>query len=322
MAASDFVSNLHKELIEKKDVVASTADSYIRTLIVLNDKVPFKNLSFLKKKDVVMAKLAEYAPSTQKSVLAMIVSVLSLFQSKPTYKSTFTFYHNKMVDAMREARESETSEKTDKQKTNWIDWKDIKKMSDDAYAKVKELSTKKVLTSKEAEHLLNTMVLSLYTCVPPRRNQDYLDMLVVKKWDEKMDKSHNYLDLAGSQFVFNKYKTAKKYGTQIVKIPNDEENPLMDTLAAYLKHNPFYKAMKGKNPAPIPFLVSSDGTPFVAANSITRILNKIFGKKVGSSMLRHVYLSDKYGKQLEEQKEDSAAMGHDLDMQRSYIRTE
>ena len=322
MAASDFVSNLHKELIEKKDVVASTADSYIRTLIVLNDKVPFKNLSFLKKKDVVMAKLAEYAPSTQKSVLAMIVSVLSLFQSKPTYKSTFTFYHNKMVDAMREARESETSEKTDKQKTNWIDWKDIKKMSDDAYAKVKELSTKKVLTSKEAEHLLNTMVLSLYTCVPPRRNQDYLDMLVVKKWDEKMDKSHNYLDLAGSQFVFNKYKTAKKYGTQIVKIPNDEENPLMDTLAAYLKHNPFYKAMKGKNPAPIPFLVSPDGTPFVAANSITRILNKIFGKKVGSSMLRHVYLSDKYGKQLEEQKEDSAAMGHDLDMQRSYIRTE
>jgi hypothetical protein len=189
-----------------------------------------------------MTKLAEYAPSTQKSILALIVSTLSLFQSKPTYKSTFSFYHEKMVEAMKEARDSETSEKTDKQKTNWIDWKDIKKLSDDSYAKVKELSSKKVLTTKEAEHLLNTTVLSLYTCVPPRRNQDYLDMLVVKKWDDKMDKSHNYLDLAGSQFIFNKYKTAKKYGTQIVKIPNDEENPLMDTLAAYLKHNPFYKA--------------------------------------------------------------------------------
>jgi len=319
MAASDFVSNLHTHLMKEKSVVASTADSYIRTLIVLNDKVPFKNLSFLKKKDVIMAKLAEYAVSTQKSVLAMIVSVLSLFQSKPTYKSTFAFYHDKMVEAMKEARESETSEKTDKQKTNWIDWKDVKKISDDAYAKVKELSTKKMLTTKEADHLLNTMVLSLYTCVPPRRNQDYLDMLVVKKWDEKMDKSHNYLDLADSQFVFNKYKTAKKYGTQIVKIPNDEENPLMDTLAAYLKHNPFYKSMKGKNPAPIPFLVSSDGTPFVAANSITRILNKIFGKKVGSSMLRHIFITNKYGTVKGDMEADATAMGHSVaEQQNTY----
>jgi hypothetical protein len=68
--------------------------------------------------------------------------------------------------------------------------------------------------------------------------------------------------------------------------------------------------------------VSHDGKPFAAINSITRVLNKIFGKKVGSSMLRHIFLSDKYGKTLDEQKEDSAAMGHSLNQQRDYIKQE
>jgi len=315
--ATDFVSNLHKELVAK-GLASSTADSYIRTLMVLNDKVPFKNLVFLKNKDAIMAKVSEYAETTQKSVLAMLVSVLSLYQTKPTYKSSYAFYQGKMVEAMKEAQENKTSEKTDKQKENWLEWDDIKKLSDEAYAKVKGF--KNNLTPKEAEHLLNTTILSLYTCVPPRRNQDYLDMLVVKKWNDKMDKSHNYLDLAGEQFIFNKYKTAKKYGEQIVKIPNDAENPLMDILSVYLKHHPMFKTMKGKNPEPIPFLVGPSG-PLTAVNSITRVLNKMFGKKVGSSMLRHSFLTSKYGEVLEEQKEDSNAMGHDLNMQRDYIRT-
>lgn len=317
--ATDFVSNLHKELIDKKNVAASTADSYLRTLMVLNDKMPFKNLVFLKNKDGIMAKLSEYAESTQKSILAMLVSVLSLYQTKPSYKSTYAFYFAKMVEAMKEAQENKTSEKTEKQKENMLEWSDIKKLSDEAYSKVKGF--KNHLTPKEAEHLLNTTILSLYTCVPPRRNQDYLDMLIVKKWNDNMDKSHNYLDLAGEQFVFNKYKTAKKYGEQIVKIPNDDTNPLMDILSVYLKHHPMFKMMKGKNPEPIPFLVGPSG-PLTAVNSITRVLNKMFGKKVGSSMLRHSFLTSKYGEILEEQKEDSNAMGHDLNMQRDYIRTD
>lgn len=315
---SDFISNLQKELVEKKGVAPTTADSYVRTLVVLNNKTPFKNLGFLKKTEDILAKLEGYAETTQKSILAMLVSVLGMFQS-PTYKKSYTVYHEKMVEAMKEEKENHTSEKTDKQKENWIDWNVIKKMSDDGYAKVK--TYKNVLTSKELDHLLNTTILSLYTCIPPRRNQDYLDMLVVKKWNDKMPTDKNYLDLYNSQFVFNKYKTSKKYGTQIVKIPNDAENPLMDVLEAYLKHHPQFKTLKGKNSEPIPFLVGSTGT-LTAANSITRILNKVFGKNVGSSMLRHSFLTSKYGDIIQEQQEDSAAMGHSISEQREYVRTD
>jgi chorismate-pyruvate lyase len=44
-------------------------------------------------------------------------------------------------------------------------------------------------------------------------------------------------------------------------------------------------------------------------NSITRILNKVFGKKVGVSLLRNIYLTDKYSNKVEDLKEDAEAMG-------------
>ncbi|MFN9957216.1 MAG: hypothetical protein ACK55I_29280, partial [bacterium] len=57
----------------------------------------------------------------------------------------------------------------------------------------------------------------------------------------------------------------------------------------------------------VPFLLQPSGRPF-NVNGITRVLNRIFGKKVGSSLLRHIYLTGKYGKILEEQKKDAEAM--------------
>jgi hypothetical protein len=63
-----------------------------------------------------------------------------------------------------------------------------------------------------------------------------------------------------------------------------------------------------------------DGKPLSQVNAITRILNKTFGKKVGSSMLRHIYLSSKYGKVVDEMKEDANAMSHSVDMQKDYIK--
>jgi hypothetical protein len=49
-------------------------------------------------------------------------------------------------------------------------------------------------------------------------------------------------------------------------------------------------------------------------------LNKAFGKKIGASALRHIYLSDKYGDSVEEKKKDAAAMAHSLSEQNEYIK--
>lgn len=312
--SSEFITQLVKLLKEKKGIADTTADSYIRTLLTLNNKTPFKNLSFLRKKDDIDAKLAKYAETTQKSILAAMVSVLSLFADKATYKGVYKHYYDAMMAKSKEVKANDTGEKTEKQKNNWVEWKEVIEKSAEQRKKLAELSTKKSLTSQEAEHLLQSMVLSLYVCIPPRRNQDYLDMKVIKKWNKELPDDCNYLDLTGEQFIFNKYKTAKKYGIQTVPIPAE----LMDILVAYLKHHVLYKESKGK--FPVPFLVSPKGEPLTAVNSITRILNKVFGKKVGSSMLRHIFLSDKYGDIKEDMAADASAMGHSVDeQQNTYV---
>jgi len=309
---TDFMVNLTKDLVEKRGVTESSASLYMRNLFTLNDKQPFKTLSFLRNKEEVMKKIGEYAESTQKTFLASIVSVLSMVSDKPTYKGVHKFYYDEMMKRGTE----KSNEKTEKQKENWVSWKDVMEMV--GKMREKAVVSKKTLTESEFDALLNFVVIALYTYIQPRRNQDYLEMVVVKKWKEDMPTDKNYLDIAGQQFVFNKYKTAKKYGTQKFPIPDTEDAPLFSTLLTYLKHHPLYKESKGKTP--VPLLVTADGKPLSAVNSITRILNRVFGKKVGSSMLRHVFLSDKYD--IAEMTKDADAMGHSVDQQKGYMKVD
>jgi hypothetical protein len=44
----------------------------------------------------------------------------------------------------------------------------------------------------------------------------------------------------------------------------------------------------------------------------------VFGKQIGSSMLRHIYLSSKYD--IDEMKKDADAMGHSLGVQKEYMK--
>lgn len=316
---TDFMLNLSKQLVEEKKVAESTAALYIKNLWTLNGGKEFNNLSFLRKTEEIEKKLGEYAESTRKTFLASIVSVLSLVKDKPTYKKVHQHYHDKMMSASAELNKKETNgEKTQKQKDNWIDWDTVLKTKSDLYTSVKSFVGQKALTSQQYNELLSLMLLSLYTDVPPRRNQDYADMFVVGKWNDKMDTSKNYLDLLGHQFVFNKYKTAKKYGTQFVDFQNADM--LKDILTMYLKHHPLHKGKITKN-TEFRFLAYHDGAPLSAVNSITRILNKVFGKKVGSSMIRHIYLSSKYADIKEEQQKDAAAMGHSVaEQQGVYVK--
>lgn len=320
---TDFMLNLAKQLVEERKVAESTAALYIKNLWTINGGKEFNNLSFLRKTDEVEKKLEEYADTTRKTYLASIVSVLSLVKDKPTYKKVHQHYHDKMMSASADHKEKEkesNGEKTQKQKDNWMDWDTVLKVKTDLYNTVKGFVGQKALTAQQFNELLSLMILSLYTDVPPRRNQDYTDMFVVGKWNDKMDTSKNYLDLLGSQFVFNKYKTAKKYGTQIVDF--QKADMLKDILTMYLKHHPLHKGKVTKN-TEFRFLAYQDGAPLSAVNSITRILNKSFGKRVGSSMLRHIYLSSKYADIKDEQQRDADAMGHSVaEQQGVYVKTD
>ena len=314
---TEFMLTLHKQLLDERKVAESTATAYIKALRILNEKKPFKNLTVLKKTEEIMKKVNEYAPSTQRTVVAMISSVLTLYKDKAGYKKVYEFYHNKITnDAPGEQlpKVKPTSTKTKKEKENWIKWEDV-------LTKQKELRDEVGKTAKPHwDVLLPLTILSLYVDTPPRRNQDYMDMDVVvvgKKTNvEALPKDKNYLLLEGkrqpTKFIFNKYKTSKTYGQQIVEITDT----LKDTLLNFLKHHPLNQGRS--KPTQFAFLVNGDGSKFEQVNAITRILNKVFGKNVGSSMLRHIFLSEKYD--IKEMEGDATKMAHSLALQRSYLR--
>lgn len=317
MESTDFMLQLARQLIADRDVAESTASAYIKTLYQINDRKPYKNLTFLKNSEAVMAKIAGYAESTQRAIYATIVSVLSLFKDKPTFKKVCSIYYDKMMEFNKAAKETDGKhEKTTKQADNWLSWEDVEKRKAELAADVAKFP--KTLTPANYERLLQHLVLSLYTDVQPRRNQDYLDMYIIKKWNDKMPIDKNYLDLTTHKFIFNKYKTSRKYGAQTVDIPDS----LLTILNSFLAKHPVWKGVVKRKNEPVKLLVAANGEPIVAVNAITRLLNKVFGKKIGSSMLRHIFLSDKYKDTIGEMADDAAAMGHSLATQKAYVKND
>jgi hypothetical protein len=205
----------------------------------------------------------------------------------------------------------QTSQSTN-EKENWITPERKQEVITECDKIIDEIGNKRKITEDQYNKLFECLVLGLYTKIPPRRNVDYIDMLIVRK-NTPQDSTNNFLDVASKRFIFNKYKTAGSYKTQVIDIPDD----LMKIITLYLKHRP--KTEEDTNQ----LLVSFKGEPYTQNNSMTRILNKIFDAKVGASMLRKLYLTNKYGDTLDELKSDVAQMGTSVDVAKNnYIKSD
>ena len=91
---------------------------------------------------------------------------------------------------------------------------------------------------------------------------------------------------------------------QNIKLNDDMENVMNE----YLLNHPMRKEIK-KLSDKVPLLVYANGEKLKSSDVITRLLNKIFKKRVGSSMMRNMYLTDKYADLNKEKEKDMQAMG-------------
>lgn len=313
---NDFMLSIINRLTEEKGLEESSAIAYVSRLKTLNNAQLFRTLSFLRKTADILEKIKPYAFNTQKGFITAVVSVLSLVKDTPSYKKAYTFYSNWLETAKDETMKAQASQniRTKREQDNWITWNDVISTRDTLKETISKFCDLQRVNENQYNSILHYFVLALYTYFPPRRNQDYQKCLIVHKLKDTLPKTENYLVAEDGKFVFNVYKTAKTYGTETISFKDNTE--FQEALACYLKHHPLSKGRRTS----VPLLVSFAGTPLTQNNSITRILNAIFGKSIGSSMLRHIYLSSKYGGSLAEMTEDSRAMSHSLNTQRGYIR--
>lgn len=308
-----FKQELIKGLTDK-GLAPSSIKLYLRNLEKLNGDEPLKNLNFLKDPTAIQEKLTKYKENTKRGYLISICSVLSLDKKTKPKQKLYDEYFKLMMDKNTELKSEEKENvKSETQEKNWMDWKDVEAKYKELEGKVNAFKDKKEINEHQYDTLLQLVVLSLYVLLPPRRNE-YQYMYVVNT--VPANGTDNYLDVAKKQMVFNRFKTSKKEGSVTI----DVQEQLQQVISTYLKFHPLIKGKITKKLQPTPFLVYHSGEPLDKVNSITRILNKIFGKKVGSSMLRHSYLSGKYGNIQEEQKADASAMSHSVSQQKDYIK--
>ncbi len=317
--------NLQKELKDKKELADSTIKLYMKYYTMLNNKQLFNNLTFLKDMEKVDEILKDYKPSTYKTIIASIVTLLSLYKDKASYKKLYKSYYDKMMVLANEAKQTNQNEKTEVQSENWIKWAEVMDIKNKLLHSVQTFINNKIITAEQYNTLLNYLILSLYTGnIAPRRNMDYLLVDFIVGYKDDMDNNKNYLDWLNKQFVFNQYKTKTKYGQQKINMDTDNGSEPLEAIKMYLKHHPLndfknLKFPKGKV-TQFKFLVFPDGRPVVAVNAITRILNKVFNKKISSSMLRHIYLSSKYN--IDDMKKTADEMAHGLSQQKDYMKTD
>lgn len=299
-----------EENLKKKNLSESSINLYLRNLKKLNNDEDITNFNFLKKWQDILNKLVDLKPNTKRGYLISIVSVLNSFGDK--YEKLAKTYYTFMKEIADKIKETPTTEMSEAQSNNWISWDDVKEIHTKLF---NDLNIKKKnISDLQYNKLLNYVVLSVFFMLPPRRNMDWLKMLITFNSDVE-DKNYNYFDVAKKQFIFNQFKTSKKDGSLTIDIPED----LFKVLSLYLEHHPLLKT-KAKVKPNVPFLVFADGKPLDKINSITRLLNKVFNKKISSSMLRHIYLSSKYGDVLKEQEKDSKMMSHTVGTQHDYIK--
>lgn len=270
------------------NISASSKKLYTHNLKKLNQDQEIKNLNFLKNKENILEQLESKKPNTKRTYLISIVSAVKNSENKQI-KKLYEYYYPMLEQLNKELIDN--TKKTDKEVDNWISEEELKEVIENCDAIIEEIKTKRKIDDKQYDKLLDCLILSLYTKIAPRRSLDYIEM-VVSKPEENQTTNYYYQ----GKFYFNRFKTQKTYQQQIIDVP-----PSLDQiLKLYMK---FKKGESNK------LLINVKGVGLKTSTDMTNRLNKIFGSKVSSSMLRKQFLTNKYGSIINDLEKDTENMG-------------
>lgn len=254
------------------------------------DKLEVEDMEKFKNVKTVMNILKDkLKPSTQKNYLVAVLVGLRCCDKK--YEKEIDEYSlqiQKLSDNINDNYDENS--KSQSQKENWLDHKEILKVLKELKADVngKGILNAPSVSDKDLDLLQQYLVLSIYSgkYFPPVRN-DFSDMKIImeKNYNPEKDKKNYFVVKKGNPyFVLNSYKTARKYGTQKIEVNN---NDLKSLIKKWIKLNPTDY-----------FLINVSNKTPMTPNGISKYIQKIFKRKrnksISSSLLRSIYITDKY----------------------------
>tara|TARA_R110000824_G_scaffold389331_1_gene585363 strand:+ start:204 stop:1166 length:963 start_codon:yes stop_codon:yes gene_type:complete len=318
---TDFLNNLKEDIRKVRTIKDSSLNLYIQNLKKLNEKIfktkEIKNLSFLEDKQKVLDAICDMKPSTRKTIFA---SILVVMMAKKMDEKVIQFYRDEMEILAKEYTDRiESQKKSTNEKENWVELKTLRKIVNKYKTDIndrklfdKDPST---LTPKEFDLIQKWVVGSLYTTDdnPPLRNDYIMSTIKYKefsKLSEEKKKKQNFLVVKSRNqkfFSLGDYKTDTIYGLKEISVGKK----LNSVLNKWLDVN-----SSGC------LLLNSKREP-MSSNSLGKYINKVFepsGKKLGASMLRHIYITTKFPPMLDERKEVADKMAHSVEQQTLYSK--
>jgi integrase len=275
----------------REKISDSSIKTYASMLSSINKKLGGeKDLEFFSKDtDKIINFIKENITSfqTQKTLL----SALYILTDLKEYKDFMLEICKKVNDNYKEQKMN------DKQKEHRISFQEVQ---DKVNSLLSIIKTNPSLNSYE---LFLIAAFSSGVYAPPRRSE--FAFVKIKNFDRRTD---NYLEK--NKIVFNSYKTAKKYGSQIYEVPS----PVIPILKKYLRLNKTDYLFPKRN-----------GNECMTNVDYNRTLQKIFGKTISVDNLRSIYLSEKYKNipSLVDMEATATAMGHQIVTSlENYVRKE
>jgi len=318
-----FVDRLREVLVAKKSLTHSSVELYFKNLKILNQSETPSNLDFLQHTSHIGPLIDQYnSVHTRKTLFATACTMIQVYRDNP-FESNYTssqwselydWYRDRLVESDQQLDNLPKNTKNHKQSENWITWDQVLGVYQDLCHRVESLKDKRPpLNSSDFDLLNEFMVLSLYVLTPTKRNVEYYLMDYISPTNDSLDQdlplNRNYYLPTRKQFIINQHKNAKTSGT----IVTDVKHQLAQVIQFYIKYHPCNQEQI------FPLLVRYGGRS-LANNSITRILNRIFGgKHIGSNMLRHIWKTSKYGAFFQEMTQDAINSGHSVQRQLDYI---
>ena len=277
------VSNFIDLFIKFKDPNPSTLSVFKNSLKriekIYNDKLENLNLEFFFDLDLTLKllKANKYSNNTIYSTISSIGKLAGLMDCD--LKESLQIRN--LLKKLRDKREADENNniKTEKDKENWIDIQEMIQIIDNHHENYLD-------NLYNVNEFQNYLLLNLLVRQSPVRLCNYLNCLISYSDNfDNLDNDYNHIIVNNNTytFIFNKYKTANKYGKQIQFIEDEKINELLDYyFSFYIDNNKyFFENSKSKE------ITNSRLTE--GLNSITK---KLFDKKLSVDLIRHIYITN------------------------------
>jgi len=279
---------------KKSDLSPMSIKTYANSINKVLELIKSKSLNdlFLKHKEIVSVLASHYdKPNTRKTKLASVIVFLRCIlneQNKKQIDLALADY-GKVIETLTGDVKNGLldGEKSEKQKTNWI----TKQEAETVEQHLKQAVPAEVKTPKDLMNFRNYVLFSLYQDIPTRN--EMADTKIVfkptKKDEGSLSDEYNYIILdkknKTATYVLNTYKTSKVYGKKTITL-NGSLYPLLTQ----------YKSAVDKFNGDSHFaFLNNSADAKLTRNRLGVIysgLGAVVGKKLGTSLNRHIAISD------------------------------